>query len=307
MCGRASATIADEPVRGPPAYSGIEADNVFLGVGSDEAIDCLIRIFCVPGRDAVMIAPPTYGMYKVAACINDVAVQAVPLSESFQLRVDAMLDVVTEHTKLIFLCSPNNPSGNAMARRDMIALLESPFRGAVVVDEAYVDFSPHGSLAPLVRRYGNLIVLQTLSKAFGLAGVRLGWAIAAADVVAIMNKVKAPYNVNKLTASVAMRAFDRAAGVADKIASLLAERERLRAALEALPSVRRVFASDANFLLVRIDRAPAVYRRLADDGVICRYRGAETHCTDCIRITVGTAEQNATLVAALRRAVAAGP
>lgn len=272
-------------------YRKVDTENVFVGVGSDEAIDLLFRIFCSPGKDKVITNPPTYGMYKVSANINNIKVDEVLLTPDFQLQTERILNRVTDFTKLIFVCSPNNPTANDMDRKDIIYLLEN-FDGLVVVDEAYIDFSEQAGFAEEVKNYPNLVVLQTLSKAFGLAGIRLGIAIANPEIINYMMKVKAPYNVNKLTSQAALNAFENLESVQKNIKSINSEKKRIVAGLENLAQVEKVFPSDANFLLFRVDDALIVYKKLADSGVIVRYRGNEPHCENCLRMTIGTAEEN---------------
>lgn len=279
---------------------GVQAENVFVGVGSDEGIDLLYRIFCEPRKDNVLITPPTYGMYKVSAGIHDIGIKEVLLSASFQPEVDDILEATDERTKILFLCSPNNPTGNLLAR-DRVERLIKEFPGIVVVDEAYIDFSDSKSLAAQVRTYANLVVLQTMSKSFGLAGIRMGIAYAPASVINYMMKVKAPYNVNALTGKYALKAFDHLDTIRFKIDKLKEERERLRTELDKLPAVTNIYPSDANFLLVKIDKALATYQKLADQGVILRYRGNEPLCEECLRITVGTRDENATLLTTLKK------
>ncbi|MFY0685054.1 MAG: histidinol-phosphate transaminase [Balneola sp.] len=279
-------------------FRKVETDNVFVGVGSDEAIDLLFRIFCAPVKDRVIINPPTYGMYKVSANINDVQIDKVLLTEDFQLQTEKILNRVTDFTKLIFVCSPNNPTANDINRNDIIELLEN-FDGLVVVDEAYIDFSTQQSFASLVESYPNLVVLQTLSKAFGLAGIRLGIAIANPEVINYMLKVKAPYNINKLTAEAALKGFDHIEQVHENIAEINREKERIKQSLSKLTQVEKVFPSDANFLLFRIDNAFEIYQMLAKAGVIIRYRGNEPHCENCLRLTIGTPEENNRFLEAL--------
>tara|TARA_R110001599_G_scaffold84130_2_gene226791 strand:+ start:219402 stop:220460 length:1059 start_codon:yes stop_codon:yes gene_type:complete len=272
-------------------YRKVDTENVFVGVGSDEAIDLLFRIFCSPGKDKVITNPPTYGMYKVSANINNIKVDEVLLTPDFQLQTERILNRVTDFTKLIFVCSPNNPTANDMDRKDIIHLLEN-FDGLIVVDEAYIDFSEQVSFAEEVKNYPNLVVLQTLSKAFGLAGIRLGIAIANPEVIKYMMKVKAPYNVNKLTSKAALNGFENLGSVQKNIKSINSEKKRIVAELENLAQVEQVFPSDANFLLFKVDDALNVYKKLADSGVIVRYRGNEPYCENCLRVTIGTTQEN---------------
>jgi len=280
------------------AFRGLDTENVFVGVGSDEAIDLLFRIFCTPGKDRVIINPPTYGMYKVSAAINDVAVDEVLLTDNFQLQPDKVLDAVTPETKMIFLCSPNNPTGNSLDIDDIMKVMNN-FDGILIIDEAYIDFSRQASLAGNLTDYNNLVVLQTMSKSFGLAGIRLGIAMADAEIISYMMKVKAPYNVNKLTAQKATQAFSSIQGVKKNIESVLEERERVIGKLVTFPQVKRIYPTDANFVMFRISNAKDVYEKLAENGVIIRYRGNEPHCEDCLRLTVGTSVENDRFFAAL--------
>ncbi len=279
-------------------YRNVDIENVFVGVGSDEAIDLLFRIFCSPGKDKVITNPPTYGMYKVSANINNIKVDEVLLTPDFQLQTEKILNRVTDFTKLIFVCSPNNPTANDMDRKDIVYLLEN-FDGLVVVDEAYIDFSEQAGFAEEVKNYPNLVVLQTLSKAFGLAGIRLGIAIANPEVIKYMMKVKAPYNVNKLTSQTALKGFENLESVRKNINSINSEKNRIVSELKNLAQVEKVFSSAANFLLFRVDDALNVYKKLADSGVIVRYRGNEPHCENCLRVTIGTVQENDRFLEAL--------
>ncbi|MDR9419655.1 histidinol-phosphate transaminase [Gracilimonas sp.] len=281
------------------AFRGVNRENVFVGVGSDEAIDLLYRIFCRPGKDRVITNPPTYGMFKVSANINDVGVDEVLLTESFQLQPEKILAAVQPETKMIFICSPNNPTANSMNVNDIAKVLEG-FNGMVVVDEAYIDFSRQGSLANNIAEFPNLVVLQTLSKSFGLAGIRLGVALANPEVISYMMKVKAPYNVNKLTSQKALDGFANLDHVKKNIESIMEERERVISKLVSNPKVEKVFPTDANFVMFRTAEAVQVYRKLAEQGVIIRYRGNEPHCKNCLRLTVGTAAENDRFFAALK-------
>jgi len=272
-------------------FRKVDLANTFVGVGSDEAIDLLFRIFCSPGKDKVIINPPTYGMYKVSANINNVRVDEVLLTPDFQLQTEKIFNRITDFTKLIFVCSPNNPTANKINKEAVINLLEN-FDGLVVVDEAYIDFSDQESFAESVKEYPNLVVLQTLSKAFGLAGIRLGIAIANPKIINYMMKVKAPYNVNKLTSDIAIKSFHQLDAVKENIEKIKKEKLRISGALEMLDGVEKVFPSDANFLLFKTNNALEVYKKLAESGVIIRYRGNEPHCEDCLRITIGTPEEN---------------
>lgn len=272
-------------------FRGIETQNVFVGVGSDEAIDLLFRIFCQPGKDRVLILPPTYGMYKVSAAINDITVDEVLLTPEFQIRVDETLNALTENTKIIFLCSPNNPTANNLKIDDISKIIDN-FNGIVVVDEAYIDFSEQNSLAKDVLEKNNLVVLQTMSKSFGLAGIRLGIALADSKIISYMMKVKAPYNVNKLTSQVALKGFANTNAMKAKVNLIKYEREEVIKRLNAIPQVEKVYPSDANFLIFRISEASSLYKKIAEKGVVIRFRGNEPHCENCLRLTIGTPAEN---------------
>ncbi len=281
-------------------FRSVQKDNIFVGVGSDESIDLLMRIFCQPGKDRILITPPTYGMYKVSAQIHDIEVDEVLLNSQYHLQPENVLDEVRADTKLLFLCSPNNPTGNDLKREDVEYLIRE-FDGIVVLDEAYVDFSERESLAPLVLKYPNLVILQTFSKAFGLAGIRLGMALASKEIIQLMAKVKAPYNLNKLTAQYALKAFENLDRVQENIQKIREERERLRVELNKIPTVNRIMPSDANFLLFKVDQAYEVYQQLAEEGIIVRYRGNEPLCKNSLRVTVGTREENDEFLATLKK------
>lgn len=273
----------------------LQPSNIFVGVGSDEAIDLLMRIFCRPAVDKILTTPPTYGMYKVCAKVNDVEIVNVPLTPEFDVRIPETLQAITPEVKLLFLCSPGNPTAKAIPLKDIEAVAGSKEAQhlLVVVDEAYVDFSDKGSAVSLLSKYPNIVVLQTLSKAFGLAAIRCGFCIGPADVIQLMNNVKAPYNVNALTSKMALRAFDSTDQLQKNIQLLLEQRKFVAESLEKLDFVTKVYPSDANFLLVQLQsKAKEVYQRMADSGVVTRYRGTEIHCDECIRVTIGTPDEN---------------
>ncbi len=278
---------------------GIPARHIFLGNGSDECIDILYRAFCIPGKDNIIINPPTYGMYEVSAHINDVEVRRVVLQDDFQLDLVHLENEVDENTKIIWVCSPNNPTANSMNRQDVEVVLNN-FPGLVVIDEAYINFSRHKSFIQELSDYPNLVVLQTMSKAWGLAGLRLGMAFASEAIVDIYNKVKPPYNINQATQELALKAIEEVGQVNEMIISIVKMREQLAAALISLPPVRKVYPSDANFLLVQMEDARGVYEDLLKEGVVVRDRSRVELCAGCLRITVGTEKENATLVEALR-------
>jgi len=276
--------------------------NVFVGVGSDEAIDLLMRIFCTPGEDCIMTTPPTYGMYKVCANVNDVKIVEVPLTKTFDLRIPEMLKTVTASTKLMFICSPGNPTSKSIPLSHVRTIAESEYDGIIVVDEAYIDFSSETSAISLINSYPNIVVLQTLSKAFGLAGIRCGFAIGREDIIQLMNNVKAPYNVNKLTQEVAINAMKNTVTLDKNIVTLMEQRDVVSKALKELNFVVKVFPSDSNFLLVRLKKhSNEVYTHMANNGIVVRYRGNELHCEECLRITIGTKEENTACLELLKK------
>lgn len=277
---------------------GIPPQNIFLGNGSDEAIDLLFRIFCEPGKDNAIIFPPTYGMYKVCAEINNVLVKKVNLTEQFQLDLAALEDAIDPFTKLIFICSPNNPSGNSIKRTDIEIILNN-FNGIVVIDEAYINFARQKSLLTELTEYPNLVVLQTLSKAWGLAGLRLGMAFASLNIIDLMNKVKYPYNINSATQSLVLEALNNIEWVNEHISNTVNQREFLKNELLKLLITEQVYPSDANFLLVKIKNAARIYTALIKKGIIVRDRSKVVLCEDCLRITMGTEIENKTLLKAL--------
>lgn len=269
---------------------GISADSLFIGNGSDEAIDLVYRVFCVPGASNAVSIAPSYGMYEVAAAMNDIEFRKVQLRPDFSMDTEAMLSAADSKTRLMFICSPNNPTGNSFPVEQIEDILER-FGGVVVLDEAYIDFSVRPSLTSLVKRYPNLIVLQTLSKAWGMAGLRIGLAIADPAVIALMSKVKYPYNINVLAQKMALMKLDEAAK--DKaVAEIVGQRFRLEKELAKCPEVKGIYSSDANFLLVRFENPDEVYERLLAGGVIVRNRSKVSGCEGCLRITVGTPVEN---------------
>lgn len=278
---------------------GVPSKNMFLGNGSDEAIDILIRAFCRPRVDNILILPPTYGMYEVSASINDVAVKKVNLDSDFQLNLDAIDENIDKNTKIIFICSPNNPTGNSIFREDIETIM-SNFKGLVVVDEAYINYSRSKSFIQELTEYSNLVVLQTFSKAWGMAGLRLGMAFASEEIIEVFNKVKPPYNVNQATQTLALEALEKVYMVNNWIRDTVKARGNLSNLLEELPFVDRVFPSDANFILVKTDNANAIYDYLASKGIVVRNRSKVELCDGCLRITIGTPEENQTLLNALK-------
>lgn len=280
------------------AIKGVPAGNIFLGNGSDEVIDILFRVFCEPGRDNVIIVPPTYGMYEVSANINAVEVRKVPLTAEFQLNVEGISEAVDENTKLIFICSPNNPTGNSIDRDDVEFVLNN-FNGIVAVDEAYINYSRQKSFIAELTEYPNLVVMQTLSKAWGLAGVRIGMLFASDEIIAVMNKVKPPYNIGTPAQELALNALNRIQEVNEWIRTTVSERDRLVRELAHNPLIRKIYPSDANFLLVKVNEPKKVYNYLVDKGIIIRDRSGVTLCEGCLRITVGTPEENEMLITEL--------
>ena len=277
----------------------VPVPNIFLGNGSDECIDVLYRSFCEPGADNVITTPPTYGMYDVSARINDIRIRQVPLTPSYQLDVPAIDEAIDDHTKMIFLCSPNNPTGNSLQREDIEIILNNYF-GLVVIDEAYINFSRHRSFIQELAEYPNLVVLQTLSKAWGLAALRIGMAFASQQIIEVMNKVKPPYNINQPSQELALKALEEVDQVNDTIRQIVEERELLSRQLAELPLVQEVYPSDANFLLVKMNNAKQVYDALLENGIVVRDRSKVIHCEDCLRITVGTKAENQELLSRLQ-------
>ncbi len=276
----------------------VKHEQIFLGNGSDEAIDLLIRAFCEPGTDHIIILPPTYGMYKVSADVNNVEVRELLLTGDYQPRVDNILEAANEKSKILFICSPNNPTGNLQDGEAIRQLLEG-FPGLVVVDEAYIDFAKADSWAEKLEEYPNLVVLQTFSKAWGLAALRLGMAFASPDLINILNKIKPPYNVNELTqekAIEAMRSYDK---MRKQVQVILYEREQLKKALEALPLIEKVYPTDANFVMVKVPAARQVYTYLVEKGIIVRDRSRVALCEGCLRITIGSPTENEQLLQVL--------
>ena len=277
----------------------VAVENIFLGNGSDEAIDLLMRVFCEPRIDKIMILPPTYGMYKVSASIADIGIKTVSLTPDFQPNVDEILEKANNKIKLLFLCSPNNPTGNSFELETMEKLVQN-FNGIVVIDEAYIDFAAQESCIKWINKYSNLVILQTFSKAWGLAGIRLGMAFANTQIVNLLNKVKPPYNVNQLTQKVALKALDNQQQTQGYIKEILKERQNLESALNKLNIVKKVYKTNANFILVKFENPQETYDYLATKGVIIRNRSNVILCDDCLRITVGTKAENEVLIDSLR-------
>ncbi len=281
------------------AIKGVRPEQIFLGNGSDEVIDLAIRIFCRPGTDHIIILPPTYGMYQVGAAIADVEVREVPLFPDFQPDVEAILTTANAHSKLLFICHPNNPTGNLMDTRAMETLLDG-FPGIVVIDEAYIDFAPEYSMVKYLEKYPKLIVMQTLSKAWGLAGIRMGMAFASDAIIDYYNKVKPPYNINILTQEAALKELEREDQKAAWVEELIRTRELLAAALREMPMVKKVYPSETNFLLVQVTDPLGLYQYLLEQGIIVRDRSRVLLCDGSLRISIGTASENQQLISALK-------
>jgi histidinol-phosphate aminotransferase len=277
---------------------GISSANIFLGNGSDECIDVLQRAFCEPGIDNIIICPPTYGMYEVSANINNVAIKKVPLTPAFQLNLPAIEEAIDDNTKMIFLCSPNNPTGNSLIREDIEMILNNYF-GIVVIDEAYINFSRYRSFTQELNDYPNLVVMQTLSKAWGLAALRVGISFASEAIIAIMNKIKPPYNINQASQDLALQALGELEQVNTMIMEIVNERKRLEQQLQQIKTVKQVYPSDANFLLVKVTNARGIYQYLLDKAIVVRDRSKVELCEGCLRITVGTPAENESLLASL--------
>jgi histidinol-phosphate aminotransferase len=278
----------------------VKPENIFLGNGSDEAIDLVYRAFCEPDVDNVVAIDPTYGMYKVCADVNNVDYRNVLLNADYQFSADDLLASADERTKLIFLCSPNNPTGNDLLRSEIEKIITT-FDGLVILDEAYNDFSDRPSFLSELDKYPNLIVLQTFSKAMGCAGIRLGMAFASAEIIDILNKIKYPYNVNLLTQQQAMEMLKNYSQVEAWVKTLIKERAYLEKTFAALPCTKKIYPSDANFFLAKVTDAKAIYDYLVAKGIIVRNRSSIALCKDCLRVTVGTREENDQLIEALKQ------
>ena len=276
----------------------VAVENIFIGNGSDEAIDLLFRCFCEPGIDNVIIFPPTYGMYEVSANINNVNLKKISLTQDFQLDLPLLEAAIDLNTKIIWICSPNNPSGNSINREDIEMVLNN-FDGIVVIDEAYINFSRQRSFVADLNDYPNLVVLQTLSKAWGLAALRLGMAFASTDIIAYMNKAKPPYNISEPVQQLAVQALDEIGQVNDMIVEIVSSRKLLEESLGNLEEIIKVHPSDANFLLVEFKQAKLMYDYLVSQGIVVRDRSNVLLCDNCLRITVGTAYENELLVNAI--------
>ena len=281
------------------SIKGVKPEQIFLGNGSDEAIDLLFRAFCEPGKHNVIIMPPTYGMYKVCADVHGVFTREAELDDNFDINRNTIKKMMNTNTQMVFICSPNNPSGNSLSEAKIIEIIEE-FTGIVILDEAYIDYSERESFLSKLDLYPNLIVLQTFSKAWGLAGLRLGAAYASKQIISILNKIKMPYNINQVTQSLALEALENQDKMNQMIQDCLAQRTFLETELAKIPSVRKVYPSDTNFLLIQIVQATEVYNYLITKGIIVRNRSNVALCEDCLRISVGTKEENKTLLRELQ-------
>jgi len=278
----------------------VQPKDIFLGNGSDEAIDLLIRMCCTPGKDNIIICPPTYGMYEVAAQINDISIQKVLLKENFQLDIPAIFKQINKQTKLIFICSPNNPTGNLLSNPDIETLLNN-FDGLIVIDEAYIDFAQADSWVSRLKEFPNMVVLQTFSKAWGLAALRIGVAYASQEIIAVLNKIKPPYNISNSTQQIVSQKLSNTQDLKNSIHTLKQQRQYLQAALRNLSSViENVYPSDANFLLVRVKNANDIYNHLLQHKIVVRNRSNQPHCDNCLRITIGNFAENEFLLNVLK-------
>ncbi len=277
----------------------VPVDNILLGNGSDEVLDLIFRAFCEPKVDNIITLPPTYGMYKVLAGINDIENREVLLTRNYQLNVRGILKQADENSKLLFLCSPNNPTGNSFSEDKIIRLLEN-FKGLVVIDEAYIDFSNKGSWTKKQEEYPNLIVTQTLSKAYGMAGIRLGICLASPEIISLLNKIKPPYNINQLTQNHALKRLESVSRIRLEIAEILNQKKLVLKVLKHVAFIEKVYPSDANFLLVKVDDADKRYNQLLKKGIVTRNRSNQPLCENTLRFTIGTPEENIKLVMALK-------
>lgn len=278
---------------------GVPAENIFLGNGSDEIIDLAFRIFCNPQKDNVIVCPPTYGMYKVSANINDIKINTVNLLPIFQLDLPNILKAITDNTKLIFICSPNNPTGNSINKQDILTVLAN-FNGIVIIDEAYINYAKQQSFIAELLNYPNLIVLQTLSKAWGLAALRLGMCFASMDIIDLFNKVKPPYNINLATQQLVTEALQHVDFINEQISITINERSNLITQMQHLPFVKNIYPTEANFVLIKVDDATTLYNYLLQNSIVTRNRTNEPLCDNCLRITVGTNEENIELLNTLK-------
>lgn len=280
-------------------YLNVSTDKLFFGVGSDEIIDLLIRIFCEPKKDSVLIPEPTYGMYQVACDINEVETITVPLNKNFQVDVNATLSAIKKNTKIIFLCSPNNPTANTLNKKNVIQILNN-FTGIVVIDEAYIDFNETKSFLNEQKKFPNLVIIRTFSKAWGLAGIRCGYSIADEFITKLLFKIKAPYNLNKLTANAILNSLKNVKRKTEFVKKLNSEKEKIVNELKSIKQIQKIYPSDANFILFKIKNATNVYNKLAAKGVIIRNRSNQLNLDDCLRVSIGTPTENNTFIKKLK-------
>lgn len=280
------------------AQKGFAQEHLLLGNGSDEVLDLIFRVFCEPNIDNVITVPPTYGMYKVLAATNAIENIEVLLTADYEIDTDAILKAINKKTKLIFFCSPNNPTGNSLSSKNIEVILRS-FNGIIIIDEAYIDFSDHESWLKRLHEFPNLIVTQTLSKAYGLAGIRLGICYASKEIIRLLNKIKPPYNVNELTQSRASQRLTTKKRVAHEVAKIIEERNKLVTELASIPFIQKVYQSDANFVLVKVDDADKRYHELIQKGIVIRNRSTQPLCENTLRFTVGTVDENKQLIQVL--------
>ncbi len=281
------------------AIKKISIENIFVGNGSDEAIDLLIRAFCNPSKDNILIFPPTYGMYEVSAEINEIAINKILLTENFQLDTDAAKKGINSNTKIIFVCSPNNPTGNLLNEKDIEWLLKS-FDGIIVVDEAYIDFAGTPSWIKRLNEFPNIVVLQTLSKAWGLAGLRIGFAYASKEIIHVLNKIKPPYNVSEATQQLALQALHNENEAKEKTCTLIQQKQRLLKEFTAFDFIKKIYPSDANFILIKVNDAKKLYQYLITKNIVVRNRSSQPLCENSLRITIGTPQENEALLTALK-------
>lgn len=281
------------------ALKNVNSKNIFIGNGSDEAIDLLIRAFCNPGKDEILIFPPTYGMYEVSAAINDVEIKKVLLNDNFELNIPLIKKSINDKTKIIFVCSPNNPTGNSFNENEIEDLLNN-YNGIVVIDEAYIDFSDKASWLSKITRYPNLVILQTLSKAWALAGLRIGMAFASEEIIQILNKIKPPYNISVATQKLALQVLSDEEKAYQKIDILKKEKQKLIEDLKAFDFIKKIYPSDTNFLLIKVNDAARLYKYLLSKNIVVRNRNNQPLCENSLRITIGTPEENISLLQALK-------
>ncbi len=277
----------------------VSSNNVFIGNGSDEVLDLLFRAFCEPGIDNVIITPPTYGMYEVLAEINNIKIHEANLNPDFSLNISRIKNKTNEKTKLIFLCSPNNPSGNILEEKLIINIIETT-NALVVIDEAYIDFTSYKGFLSRINNYPNLVVIQTLSKAWGLAGLRLGLGFASADIIQVLDSIKPPYNVNSFSQKTALKALQNKAKVQNQIQLLMQEKQKIISSLKNLSEVKKIYPSETNFILIEIENATEIYRSLLKKGIVLRNRSGMLYCSSCLRITIGTPDENTRMLSELK-------